>query len=160
MHFPDDLDYELLRILQQDARTSYRDIAKRLKVAEGTIYNRIKALEDSGILRGWHVDVSYNKLGYNMTAVIGLRIKGGHLGEIEQKISADPHCLAVYDITGEFDAIVIVKFRAREELNAFVKRINAMPHVDRTYTMLALDVVKEAPGIQVSKPSADEPRGK
>ncbi len=139
---------------------SYRDIAKRLKVAEGTIYNRIKALEDSGILRGWHIDVAYNRLGYNMTAVIGLRIRGGHLGEIESKIASDPSCLAVYDVTGEYDAIIISKFRTREELNGFVKRLTAMPHVERTYTMLALDVVKEAPGITVARPGDDERKGK
>lgn len=157
---PDDLDYELLRILQQDARTSYRDIAKRLKVAEGTIYNRIKALEEAKILRGWHIDVAYNKLGYVMTGVLGIRIKGGHLGEIETKVATDPNCLAVYDVTGEFDAVVIAKFRTREELNAFVKRVNSLPHVERTYTMLALDVIKEEPGIMVTKPPVDEARGK
>lgn len=160
MHVPDTLDYELLRILQQDARTSYRDIAKRLKVAEGTVHNRIKALEASGVIRGWHVDVAYGKLGYVMTAVLGLRIKGGHLGEIESRLASDPNCLAVYDVTGEFDAILLVKFRTREELNAFVKRVNALPHVERTNTMLALDVIKEAPGILVAKPGPEEPKGK
>lgn len=159
-HTPDALDYELLRLLQQDARASYRDIAKRLKVAEGTVYNRIHALEEAGIIRGWHVDVAYNRLGYVMTAVIGIRIRGGHLGEVEAKAAADPNCFAVYDVTGEFDAVLVAKHRTREELNAFVKRLNALPHVERTYTMLALDIIKEAPGILVSKPSEDEPKGK
>lgn len=158
---PDELDYELLKILQEDARTSYRDVAKKLKVAEGTVYNRIKALEQAGILRGWHVDIAYSKLGYVMTAILGLRIKGGHLGEIEHKLAADPNVLGVYDVTGEWDAILVVKFRTREELNAFVKKINSFPYVDRTYTMLALDVIKEAPGIQIDKPTkAPEPKGR
>ena len=79
-----------------------------------------------------------------------------HLGEIETKIATDPNCLAVYDVTGEFDAVIIAKFRSREDMNAFVKRVNAIPHVERTYTMLALDVVKEAPGILVEKPKEDD----
>lgn len=156
MEFPDALDYELLRILQADARTPYREIAKRLKVAEGTVYNRIKALEERGVIRGWHIDIAYGKLGYVMTAVVGLRIKGGHLPEIESAIASDPNCLAVYDVTGEFDAIILSKFRTREELNGFVKRVNALPHVERSYTMLALDVIKEVPGIPVAKP--EEPK--
>lgn len=157
---PDDLDYELLRLLQADARTSYRDLAKRLKVAEGTIYNRIHALEDAGILRGWTVDVAYAKLGYVVTTVIGVRIRGGHLGEVEARAAADPNCFAVYDVTGEFDAILLVKHRTREELNAFIKRLNTLPHVERTYTMMALDVIKEVPGIPVERPSGEEPKGK
>ena len=160
MEFPDALDYELIRLLQADARTPYREIAKRLKVAEGTVYNRIKALEERGVIRGWHIDVAYDKLGYMMTAVIGLRIKGGHLPEIESRIASDPNCLAVYDVTGEFDAIILSKFRTREELNGFVKRVNSLPHVERSYTMLALDVVKEVPGIPVAKPAVEESRGK
>ena len=160
MRTPDKLDYEILRILQQDARKSFRDIAKKLKVAEGTVYNRVKALEEEGIILGSHVDVAYGKLGYVMTAILGLRIRGGHLPEIEGQIAADPNVLAVYDVTGEFDAIVIVKFRVREELNRFVKRVNALPHVERTYTMLALDVMKESTGISVATPQVEELRGK
>lgn len=160
MRAPDKLDYDILRLLQQDARKSVRDIAKKLSVAEGTVYNRVKALEDEGIILGSHVDVAYAKLGYVMTAIVGMRIKGGHLAEIEDRIAADPNTLAVYDITGEFDAMVVVKFRTREELNRFVKRINALPHVERTYTMLALDVPKEATGIPVVPPAGEETRRK
>lgn len=160
MRAPDEIDYEIIRILQQDAKKSYRDIARRLKVAEGTVYNRVKALEEEGTILGSHIDVAYAKLGYLMTAIIGLRIKGGHLPEIEDRIASEPNTLAVYDVTGEFDAVVIVKFRTREELNRFVKRINALPHVERTYTMLALDVKKESTGILVTPPLAEELRQK
>lgn len=156
MHSPDDLDYELLRILQEDARASYRDVAKRLKVAEGTVYNRIRALEEAGILKGWTIDVDYVKLGYQMTAIVGLRIRGGHLGEIEKKLAADPHTVSVYDVTGEYDALAIAKVRTREELNAFVKRVNGLPHVERTNTMMVLDVIKEVPGVRVSSPGTAE----
>lgn len=152
MHHVDELDYALLRLLQQDAKASFRTIAQKIKVAEGTVYNRVKALEGAGILKGSTFDVAYSKLGYVMTAIVGMRIKGGHLGEIEGRISEEPNVLSVYDVTGEYDAIVIVKFRTREELNGFVKRINALPYVERTYTMLALDVVKEEPGILVDFP--------
>lgn len=156
----DRLDYEILRILQLDAKKSFRDVARRLKVAEGTIYNRVKAMEQEGVILGSHLDVAYGKLGYVMTAVIGLRIRGGHLGEIEGQIAADPNVLAVYDVTGEFDAVAVVKFRTREELNRFVKRVNTLPHIERTYTMLALDVVKEATGVPVTPPQLAEARTK
>jgi DNA-binding Lrp family transcriptional regulator len=154
----DETDYKVLRALQSDARMSFREIARTISVSEGTVYNRVKAMEAANIIRGSTIDISYSKLGYIMTAIIGLRIQGGHLPEIESRISEDPNVLAVYDVTGEYDAIVIVKVRTREELNAFVKRISALPHVERTFTMLALDVLKEAPGIRVQAPVASTPR--
>lgn len=155
---PDETDYKILRALQADARTSYKEIAKAIQVSEGTVYNRVKAMEKSGVIRGSTIDIAYSKLGYVMTSIVGMRIQGGHLPEIEGRISQDPNVLAVYDVTGEYDAVVIVKVRTREELNAFVKRINALPHVERTYTMLALDVLKESPGILVEAPAPSAPR--
>jgi DNA-binding Lrp family transcriptional regulator len=154
----DETDYKVLRALQADARMSFREIARTINVSEGTVYNRVKAMEAANVIRGSTIDISYSQLGYIMTAIIGMRIQGGHLPEIEGRISEDPNVLAVYDVTGEYDAVVIVKVRTREELNAFVKRINALPHVDRTYTMLALDVLKEAPGIMVMPPATAPPR--
>ena len=154
----DETDYKVLRALQTDARMSYRDIARSINVSEGTVYNRVKAMEAANVIRGSTIDISFSQLGYIMTAIIGMRIQGGHLPEIEGRISEDPNVLAVYDVTGEYDAVVIVKVRTREELNAFVKRINALPHVERTYTMLALDVLKESPGIIVQPPAPGVPR--
>ena len=51
--------------------------------------------------------------------------------------------------TGEYDAIVVAKFRNREELNNFVKKILSMPHIKRTYTMVVLNVVKEIHGVEL-----------
>lgn len=154
----DETDYKILRALQGDARMSFREIARTIQVSEGTVYNRVKAMERANVIRGSTIDVAFSKLGYVMTAIIGMRIQGGHLPEIEGKISQDRNVLSVYDVTGEYDAVVVVKVRTREELNAFVKRINALPHVERTYTMLALDVLKEAPGILVEAPAPAPPR--
>lgn len=145
----DELDKKILQEFQSDARQSYREIAERLKIAEGTVYNRVNKLKGMGIIRRFIVDINYSKLGYDLTALIGIRGKGGHLPEIEEKISKEKNVTTLYDVTGEYDAIAVAKFRDRAELNDLVKRINALPNVERTNTMIALNTIKEQHGIEV-----------
>ena len=143
----DDLDLKLIKELQGDGRKSFREIAEKLDVAEGTVYNRVNKLREEGVIKNFLVDVDYSRLGYDLTTVIGVRVKGGHLPEIEAKIAKEKNVTAVYDVTGEYDAIVVAKFPGRDELNRLVKKINGMENVERTYTMVVLNVVKEQHGI-------------
>ncbi|MBD3262423.1 MAG: AsnC family transcriptional regulator [Candidatus Altiarchaeales archaeon] len=145
----DDLDVRILEKLKDDARKSFRDMAEELSVAEGTIYNRVNKLREAGVLRGFIADIDYAKLGYDLTALIGVIVKGGHLPEIEEKISEEENVSAVYDVTGEYDAVVVAKFKDRSQLNTLVKKLTAISNVDRTYTMVVLNVVKENHGINL-----------
>ena len=145
----DDLDLKIIRELQKDARQSYREMAERLKVAEGTVYNRVNKLQEMGIIKRFILDIDFSKLGYDLTAIIALKVEGGHLPEIEEIIAKKSNVSSVYDVTGDYDAIVVAKFRDRSALNKFVKGILAMPHVRRTHTMIVLNVMKEAHGIEI-----------
>jgi Lrp/AsnC family transcriptional regulator for asnA, asnC and gidA len=145
----DETDLKILQELKKDARQSYREIAEKLKVAEGTVYNRVAKLKETGVLRGFMADIDYSKIGYDLTAIIGLKVAGGKLSQIEEKIAKEPNVSAVYDITGEYDAILVAKFKDRAGLNGLVKRMLAMPEVDRTYTMVVLNVIKEKHGIEI-----------
>lgn len=145
----DDLDLSILRELKKDARKSHRDIAEKLGVAEGTIYNRVNKLHEMGIIKRFMVDLDFSKLGYDLTTVIGLIVEGGFLQEVEDKIAKKPNVSALYDVTGEYDALIVAKFKEREDLDKFIKVIMAIPHVKRTYTMLVLNVMKETHGVDL-----------
>jgi Lrp/AsnC family transcriptional regulator, regulator for asnA, asnC and gidA len=145
----DELDLSILRELKKDARKSHRDLAEKLNVAEGTIYNRINKLQDSGVIKRFMVDLDFSKLGYDLTVLIGIIVEGGHLAEIEEKISKKPNVSAVYDVTGEYDALIVAKFTERDSLNDFIKSILRLPYVKRTNTMLVLNVIKETHGVDV-----------
>lgn len=145
----DELDGGIIREFQRDARQSYREIAEKLKIAEGTVYNRVNKLKEMGVIRRFIVDINYSKLGYDLTALIGIRGKGGHLPEIEERISKEKSVTTLYDVTGEYDAIAVAKFRDRSELNDLVKRINSLTNVERTNTMIALNTIKEQHGIEM-----------
>lgn len=145
----DELDLKIIRELQKDARKSYREIADNLKIAEGTVYNRVSKLKSQGIIKGFIPDIDYSKLGYDLEAVIGIVVKGGHLQEVEKRLSSEPNVSAVYDVTGEYDAVVVAKFKNRSGLNDFVKKLLATENIKRTYTMMVLNIVKEEHGVRV-----------
>ncbi len=146
----DSLDIKIIVELQEDARKSLREIAEKLGVAEGTVYNRINKLRKMGVIKKFIPIVDYSKLGFDLTAIIGITAEGGHLVEVEELLAKEPNVTAVYDVTGEFDVITVARFRSRSELNEFIKRIASLEHVKRTYTMLVLNVVKETHCIDLS----------
>lgn len=143
------MDMQIIRELQENARKSYRAIAEKLNVSEGTVYNRVSKLKELGVIRGFIPNIDYSKLGFGLVALIGLTVEGGHLHEIEQTIAGESNVSAVYDITGEYDALIVAKFKDHESLNSFVKKLSATEHVHHTYTMLALNVLKEEHGVRI-----------
>ncbi len=139
----DELDRKILSLLQKDARLSYREVAKELKVAVGTVYNRLKRMEEKGIILGFTPKLNYEKLGYELTAIIGIKAQGKKIIQIEQEIAKNEHVLCVYDVTGEYDIIAVAKFKGREDMNRFVKWLLSIDGVEKTNTHVAMDIVKE-----------------
>jgi len=145
----DRMDLKILSELQDDARKSLREIAEKLGVTEATIYNRINKMKKMGIIEKFIPVINYSKLGFDLIAVIGITAKGGKVIEVEKLLAEMPNVTAVYDVTGEFDVIAVSKFRDRDSLNEFVKDIGKLELVEKTYTMLVLNVVKETHMIDI-----------
>jgi Lrp/AsnC family transcriptional regulator for asnA, asnC and gidA len=145
----DDLDLKIIKELQKDGRASFRDIAEKISVSEGTVYNRVNKLLESKVIKRFLPEIDYSKIGYDLTVLIGVITEGGKLTDIERRITESPNVNAVYDVTGEYDAIIVAQFRTREELNDFVKNLLSIPGVKRTNTMLVLNTMKEEHGVWV-----------
>ena len=139
----DEIDFKILRLLQEDSRLSFNKVASKLGISAGTAYNRIKRLEEKGILKDYTILVDPVKLGYSMNALVLIQAEGAHLVDVEEEIAKMPSVISVYDITGDFDIAVIVRFKDRAGLNAFVKKLLSMPYVKRTVTNVVLNIVKE-----------------
>lgn len=145
----DDLDIKILSILGEDARTSYREIAAKLDVAPGTIYNRIKKMSDAGIIKGYIPFLDYSKLGYGFIALILMQIEGGHLVEVEEELAKPQEVVAVYDVTGEFDVAIVSRFKNIAAMNSFIKNTLRNQYIKRTVTNVVLNIVKEDPRIKL-----------
>jgi DNA-binding Lrp family transcriptional regulator len=142
-YIPDATDLDILRLLQRDARLSYRLIAKELPIAAGTVHNRVKRLEKEGIIKKYSVVLDLEKLGYQLTALTLARVRGGRLKEVEEQIAQDKRVMAVYDVTGEYDMVVISRFKSRNDLDEFIKGVLTIPDIERTNTSLVLNIRKE-----------------
>ncbi len=148
------LDSRILGLLQEDSRLSFNKVAARLGISVGTAFNHIKTLEKSGVLKGYTVVLDPNRIGFSLTTLIMVQVEGGHLLDVEDEISKAPNVFAVYDITGDYDAAIIAKFKDRGCMNTFIKNLMSKPHVKRTVTSVVLEVIKE--DLQIKIPESNK----
>ena len=136
-------DKKILENLLEDARFSSRQIAKKIGVSVGTVLSRIKKMEEKGLIKGYTAILDQEKLGFQLTVLTEITVSKGKLIEIEKEIAKNPNVCGVYDITGLTDAVIIAKFKTREELGGFTKYLLSLPYIERTNTHVALTTVKE-----------------
>lgn len=145
----EDIDLRILSLLQDDCRLSFNKIAKKLGISVGTAFNHVKKLEKRGIINDYTVLLDFAKLGYILTVIVMIQAEGRFLADVENEISKSANIIAVYDITGGYDTIVIAKFKDRTSLNTFIKNLLSLPHVKRTVTHLVLNVIREGFGVKL-----------
>ena len=139
----DNIDLSILKEFADDARKSYRELAKKLGVSPATIHERVKKLKNVGIIRKFAVQVDYDKLGFKVTAIIQIKAEGKNIVSLEEDLAELPNVVAVYDINGEYDVFIIAKFRDFSELNKFIKDLQKRNDIGSTNIVMAFKVVKE-----------------
>ncbi|MHA2181640.1 MAG: Lrp/AsnC family transcriptional regulator, partial [Promethearchaeota archaeon] len=137
------VDNEILGLLSEDCRLSHRELGRKLNRSPLTIKNHVERLEKKGIVKSHGAQLDFEKLGYEIIAIIEITIDKGEMIDVERNIAQDPHIFAVYDITGEYDALLIARFKNRSDLNTLIKKIHTFEYVQRTNTHLVLNVIKE-----------------
>lgn len=138
-----DSEKKILRAISKDSRASFRKLAKRVGIAPATLIQHVRGLEESGVIRRYTADLDFEKLGYTITAFIEVQSKRGMQLETEKALAALPSVCAVYDLTGPFDFIIVAKFKDRDDLSSFVRKLLLMEPVERTNTRIALSTLKE-----------------
>lgn len=139
----DEIDIKILKIINNDVRTSYRHISRELGISVGTVHNRLDKMIKTGVISKFAPILSHKRLGFTLTSVIGVKVKGGKLENWEKKTAEIKNVVGIYDVTGEYDAILIAKFKDTTELDYFIKDMLKEPGIERTYTQTVLNVVKE-----------------
>ncbi|MCP2503190.1 MAG: Lrp/AsnC family transcriptional regulator [Candidatus Thalassarchaeaceae archaeon] len=139
----DDIDRKIITVLGKDARTSLRKISELVDVSLGTVSNRVKKMEKKGIIEGYSVILNPDHIGWELNVVIGLRIQKGRLIEIQEKIATDSRVYGVYDVTGDFDSMILARAKNRKDLDDLSKNVLSIDGVERSITHLVLNTVKE-----------------
>ena len=139
----DEIDRRLLRELLTDSKRSYRELASAIGVSAATVINHVQRLESAGVIKDYSTRLDHERLGYELTVITEIIVSKGKLLETEEEIAKIPNVCAVYDITGQTDAMVVAKFKSRSNLSDFTKALLAMTYVERTNTHVVLTTVKE-----------------
>ncbi len=138
----DDKDRRIIGLLMDNARMSYRQIAKNLGMSVATIMKRVRNLEKEKTIAGYTAIIDYENLGYDVDVIISVKIAKGRFLEVWKKFITGDDVMAVYDTTGEFDAVLIAKFKNRRSLDSYLKKVQGYDFVERTHTVLILNTVK------------------
>ncbi len=138
----DDLDKRIIEEICTSSQGSFRQIAKRLGIHPTTLIQRIKNLEEQGIVKGYRANVDYMRLGYEFMAIVHIYVEGD-LVEVERRVTDLKNIVAVFDVTGECDAIAWVACRSREEFSNVVKSMLTIPGVKKTNTYVILSLIED-----------------
>ncbi len=100
-------------------------------------------MEEDGIIKGYVPVVEPSKAGYDLIAVINVTIKRGKLQDVASHLDKFNNIVSIYNVTGNYDAVIIARFKNRGQLNNFVKELQTFENVDKTNTSLVLNTIKE-----------------
>lgn len=153
----DRVDHRILELLQQNARSSNADIARELGMAPSAILERIRKLEQRGILLGYEARIEPRAIGLGLTAFVLVRSsESGSAEETSTALAAIPEVQEVHHVAGE--DCFLVKMRARDTTDLarlLNERLKVLPHIRQTRTTIVLSSVKETSRL----PLGAAPRG-
>ena len=139
----ENLDAKLVNALLDNGDASLRSLAEQLDVSVTTVSNHVSALEEEGVIRGYTPKVDYDLLGYDVTAVLQLKVEGSALPDITDRLRAEKQMVSVYEVTGDYDVIAIGKFTDTDGMNDQIKRLLTDPEIKESNTSVVLNSVCE-----------------
>ena len=139
----ENLDRKLINALLEDGRASLRSLGEDLDVSVTTVSNHISNLEEEGIIQGYAPIVDYGELGYDVTAIIQLKVEGSALPDITDRLQEHKHMVTVYEVTGDHDVIAVGKFTDTDHMNEQIKELLIDPDIKESNTSVVLNSVAE-----------------
>jgi len=135
----DDTDRAILRALQENARTPFSEIARRIDMSSATVHDRVKRMEEADVIRGYHADVNPKAVGYGISAIVGLRVEQGREDETLDLLKSIDGVQEITLTTGEWDLVMRVYAPDTAQLRELMfDRIAQMDGFSRSQTMVVL----------------------
>ena len=142
----DVIDKQILTIMQADARTSNADIARSVGLAPSAVLERIRKLEERGVIRGYHADIDPRAVEFGLTAFVAVRTS--ECGVAEEALGSIPEVLEVHDVAGEDSYWLKIRTKNTDELGRILReRIKPIASVLGTRTTVVLKTFKESGAI-------------
>ena len=137
----DAIDLKIIEILQKDARTPVKDIAKEVFLSSPAVSTRIEKLEKAGIIVGYHAQINYLAFGYHIKAFINLEVEPKQKGEFYPDIQAQKNVVACNCVTGDYSMVIEVAFQTTVELDHFINELQQK--FGRTKTLIVFSTSVE-----------------
>jgi DNA-binding Lrp family transcriptional regulator len=158
----DRIDRRILRNLLTDGRMTNVELARRVGISAPPCLRRVRALEEAGIIRGYHADLAPEALGYGVTvfAQVGLSSQAEiDLKAFEELIATWPEVREAYMLAGETDFLLKIVAPDWDSYQRFLSaKLTAAPNVSHVRSALMLRLSKNDPGVPIHEPPA-EPGG-
>ena len=139
----DSLNWQILESLQKNARQSFAEIGRKVGRTSPAVAERVKKMEDSGIIKGYKAQVSYHKTGHQLKAVITLRAFMGRLKPFLEKVKEFKEVINCYRITGNENIIMEVVLYDQSHLEEFIDKLITYGET-KTHIILS-NVVEQGP---------------
>ncbi|MCP2337996.1 Lrp/AsnC family transcriptional regulator [Actinomadura rupiterrae] len=137
----DDIDHALLRLLRQDARRTFSEMAERVGLSVAAVKRRVDRLRELGVITGFTAQIDYAKLGWGIEAFTELRYAGSApVSEIIRTATVAPEVQAIYTTAGDPDALVSIRARDMRHLQQVIDTLRRAGNVTGTKTLMILDV--------------------
>jgi DNA-binding Lrp family transcriptional regulator len=150
-HKLDDIDRLILKTLQEDGRITNVDLASLTGLTAPPCLRRVRALEDAGIIRGYHAELSPEALGYPISvfAMVSLKSQAEtDLRAFEEHVAALPEVRECHMLNGEIDFLLKIVAADLPSFQAFLmEKLTSAPNVEHVKTSLTIRTSKAAPGV-------------
>jgi Lrp/AsnC family leucine-responsive transcriptional regulator len=138
-----EIDNKILNIIQKDARIANAEIARQIGLAPSAVLERLRKLEESGVIRGYTAEIDAGRVGFGITAFVFVRTNECGDGT-DQVLAQIPQVLEVHDVAGEDSYLLKVRAASTEGLAKLLReKIKVVPNVISTRTTVVLQTVKE-----------------
>ncbi len=151
----DDIDLGILSLLQENCRTSLAKIGEQVGLSPPSVIERVKKLEDGGVIRGYHAILDARRLGMDITAFIGVYVSHPRsIGAFESEIETIEDVLECHHVTGSYTLLLKVKTANTSSLEALISRLRSINGVEKTETMVVLSTHTERSQLKLPRVSA------
>ena len=146
----DEMDRRILSLLQQDGRLPNAEIARRVGMAPSATLERVRKLEERGVIQGYELRLDPHKLGLDVTAFIHVRAQDKQ-GEVDtgERLTQHPNVLEVHHIAGEDCYLVKIRVSDTTELGRLLRTDFSVPSIRSTRTTIVLGTLKESGRIPI-----------
>ena len=141
----DTIDQTILEMLEKDARTSFREIARKLQVSPDTISHRFERLQEQGIIVSSTVIINPMKIGYSFIARFGVDVKPAYSSQVLEEIIKIPSVIVASKLVGKYDLISLIVVKNFQHLCQLREQILEMPYVEKVETGMWINTEELCP---------------